>query len=127
LLAVFAAAGLFIGIAALAVQSDIGIVSSSATFYGFVYGGSGVLGVALVFALRTGAKGAQVGATALSMAWTLYWAYTLTRVAAASHGLTSSFIPMTGGVGVLAMLCVVCASALVGTLLWTPSAKRHFG
>jgi hypothetical protein len=86
-----------------------------------------VLGVALVFALRTGVKGAQVAATALSAAWTLYWAYTLTRVAAASHGLTSSFVPMTGGVGVLAMLSVVVASALVGALLWTPSAKRHFG
>jgi hypothetical protein len=127
LLAVFVTCGLFIGIAALAVQSDIGIISSSATFYEFIYGGSGVLGAVLVFALRSGAKGAQVGATALSAAWTLYWAYAAAQVASASSGLANSFVPMTGGVGVLAMLTVVCSSALVGALLWTPSAKRHFG
>jgi hypothetical protein len=131
LLAVFASGGLFVGLLLASVFADVQAAGGGGNSPGteLVYGGSGLIGVLLVFALRKGAKGGQVGATALAGLWTLYWSYTAIKLwgSAASSGFVTGSLRATGTVGSLAMLAFLVASGAVGALLWTPSAKRHFG
>jgi hypothetical protein len=130
LLAVFASGGLFVGLILASVFADIHAAGGGGSSAGteLVYGGSGLIGVVLILALRKGAKGAQVGATVLAALWTLYWCYTGIRLwsSAAGNGLVTGSLRATGTVGSLAMVAFIAASGAVGALLWTPSAKRHF-
>jgi hypothetical protein len=130
LLAVFAIGGLLVAITLVSVFADIHSAGGGGNPSGneLVYGGSGLIGALLVLALRKGAKGAQVGATALAALWTLYWCYTAIRIwgSAASSGFVTGSLRATGTAGSLAMVAFLAASGAVGGLLWTPSAKRHF-
>lgn len=130
LLAVFASGGLLWALILASVFADAHAAGGGGNAAGteLVYGGSGLIGVLLIFALRKGAKGAQVGATALAALWTLYWCYTAIKVwgSAAGSGFITGSLRATGTVGSLAMVAFLAASGAVGALLWTSSAKRHF-
>jgi hypothetical protein len=131
LLAIFASGGLLVALMLASVFADIHAAGGGGNSAGteLVYGGSGLVGVVLILALRKGAKGAQVGATVLAALWTLYWCYTAISVwgSAAGSGYVSGSLRATGTVGSLAMVAFLAASGAVGALLWTPSAKQHFG
>ena len=68
-------------------------------------------------------------ATVLSALWTLYWGYNAIKVwsSVAGNSGVSGIFPATGTVGSIAMFVLLAMSGAVGGLLWTPSAKRHFG
>jgi hypothetical protein len=137
LLAVFASYGLYVGLLYASVAAELhgvggiqaAVVKGTSLVFEVIYGGSGLIGLLLIFGLRKGAKGAQVGATVLASLWTAYWAFTIIVFfgGAASTGLMAGQLRATGTVGSLAMLTLLAASGAVGALLWTPSAKRHFG
>lgn len=128
LLAVFAALGLYLAISIVSWTSqlsDLGGDSGGNGLAEFCYGGSGVLGLALVYFLRAGAPAARLVAAALASCWGVYWLYELVRFSGEVGGLSGAF-GAVGAIGTLGGLLVVASSFAIPALLWTPSATEHF-
>jgi len=129
LLAVFGVIGIFVALAVASIQSDLsdfsGDSSSGSGSTEFFFGGGGVLALVLVHFVRAGKQAARAAAALLSGAWGVYWLYELTR-SSGGGSIIDSGLGATGVVVTLAGLTLVAACALIGALLWTPSARQHF-
>jgi hypothetical protein len=137
LLGVFAAIGLYVAAAVVAVSSSMATLanglepgSASSTphvgTYGIIWGLCGAVDIALLVFIRRGDALTRIVASVVCGGWTIYWLHLLlkaTQVSSAAAAVGAGSI-----VSVLELLLVgmAVASALPAVVLWLPTSRPHF-
>jgi hypothetical protein len=137
LLGVFAAIGLYVAAAVVAVSSSMATLANGLEpgsgasaphigSYGIVWGLCGVLDVGLLVFIRRGDALTRIAASVVCAGWTIYWLHLLLKALHVSSAAAS--VGAGSFVSVLELLLVgmAVASALPAVVLWLPTSRAHF-